>query len=367
MLVNLDSALSSLVKEPIISTSQIATLWAGYGSVVRVQTSSTSQILKRITLQPPEDGEDLSHQRKHISYLVETCFYEHPLLVKSIGNAVIDVPQVDKVLKKENGKGDIEISILMSDLSPNFPISTSSTTLAQTLSSLRWLAAFHAHFWNLSSRTTNGSSPAPSPLATSPPGVWSYGGYWNLPTRLAELSQLPSSSKYQRISQRTFDLLHGPQSQKFHTLLHGDPKVENIMFGMDPTTPARSSISSILEDGPIEDSLLPTCAFHDFQYTGYGPGAIDVAHFLATSAHRTLLNPWTVQNLLRFYHDKSLEYLAPDASNREDWAFDVFRKQFDWAMVDWVRFMMGWGRWGNHTWAVQWADRVVDEMLQNGA
>ena len=55
-----------------LSRRNIASLWAGYGSVVEIQTDQGAVMLKHIVA---ESGTSVSHRRKVASYVNEARFY----------------------------------------------------------------------------------------------------------------------------------------------------------------------------------------------------------------------------------------------------------------------------------------------------
>ena len=93
--------------------------------------------------------------------------------------------------------------------------------------------------------------------------------------------------------------------QNNFTLLHGDYKSENIFFARDQHS-------------------IAVC---DFQWSGYGVGALDVMHLLHTSLEKGLRSSYFVD----YYADLV-----------KGW-YPMFRKHYQLALVDYARYMIGTG------------------------
>jgi hypothetical protein len=49
---------------------------------------------------------------------------------------------------------------------------------------------------------------------------------------------------------------------------------------------------------------------------------------------------------------------------RENFTFEVLKEQFEIALVDWMRFMAGWGRWENASWVETNVRRMLKKWEQ---
>jgi len=81
-------------------------------------------------------------------------------------------------------------------LTRGFPLFTPHTlSLSKTHAVIRWLAGFHATFWN---HTDIPLIPPPSEVREpdTVEGVWAQGGYWYLATRSEEYASLEDSQEY---------------------------------------------------------------------------------------------------------------------------------------------------------------------------
>jgi thiamine kinase-like enzyme len=131
---------------------------------------------------------------------------------------------------------------------------------------------------------------------------------------------------------------------KHSTLTHGDVKGANIVFSQVPFRK------------PSSDALPLTCALYDLQYVGVNPPTHDLVYFLGTSVSSPLINSAeNERELLDFYFAELSASLPAGVS----YPRPVFDAHWDLSVVDWVRFMAGWGYWGNDQWATRRAKEIV--------
>ncbi|KAK6497534.1 hypothetical protein TWF481_011940 [Arthrobotrys musiformis] len=335
----------------LASSTQLCSLWSNYGSISRLQTSpphKTSLILKSILPPFSEDSDpDESHLRKLISYRVERYFYTNlsPLIT-------LPSTKVATAIAVDDPAGQL----LLEDLSPSYPISCyGSLSLQETNAVLTWLAGFHATFWAPELSPLPIGTPVPPPLSATSPnttsGIWQRGGYWYLPTRSAELSTLLSSSEETYLIKwlKHADNSLASTNKQWKTIIHGDVKGANIFL---------SSSSS-----------NPNAALYDFQYLGLAPPTVDLIYFLGTTVHRSLLP--SLPSLLQFYYSslKDFYFQTHDGKNLEEetgYSYEILLQQWDLAAVDWMRFMAGWGVWGNWRWVREQAQAAVKKWEDEG-
>lgn len=325
------SSIAAVLPAPIqlLSSSHLTTLWSSYGHIyrlsVRLEGSTTSLILKTVT-PPAVKTPDESHLRKLVSYRVERFFYS------TLSPALSNAARVAKhYLVAEKSRND---SLLLEDLEAAFPVSPGSGLgLQRTKAVLKWLANFHAAFWNLPN-DPGSLALLPPPLEVSNPsevqGLWAQGGYWYLDTRQDEYSYISHDWKkflpeFEAAAEKLKTDTRG------RTLIHGDCKAANILFSADASE----------------------CALYDFQYVGGGLGAQDLVYFIGTSVDGAILRKkGGDEELLGYYYQELMQAL--NARNLSDasrlFTLEVLEEQFEVALVDWMRFMAGWGRWGNATW-----------------
>lgn len=115
------------------------------------------------------------------------------------------------------------------------------------------------------------------------------------------------------------------------TLTHGDFKSANLLWNKEGR-----------------------CCAYDFQYTGRGFGVRDVVYMLSSSVDIDVLEAdGGEQQLLKHYHSALLQQLShngkADAGQR--YSYEVMFAQYELCLLDYTRFMAGWGFWGNGEWA----------------
>jgi thiamine kinase-like enzyme len=151
------------------------------------------------------------------------------------------------------------------------------------------------------------------------------------------------------------------EADHYGTLLHGDVKGANVVFCVDPST--------------LEDTQS-RCALYDFQYTGIGLVTRDLVYFLATTAQSRLLRDVEQEKeLLRAYHAGLMQCVksrrepsdgTTDDESVEEYSFSKLWGHWELALVDWCRFMAGWGFWGNDAWVERRAKQIVFEWDVSG-
>lgn len=89
--------------------------------------------------------------------------------------------------------------------------------------------------------------------------------------------------------------------------------------------------------------------------------AQDVVYLLASSTSAAVLQQHEA-SLLEFYHQQLTQRLEP--SQAAAFTPDTMRRHFQLALLDYVRFMAGWGFWGNVSWAKRRAREYLSELQQ---
>ncbi len=267
----------------LLETELVQSLWNGYGELLRLRLDTGSYILKRVD--PPNDSEAASAQRKLRSYEVERTWYQQ---------GARHCPPESRVARCLGAAPGL---LLMEDLAASGFETCSHLGPKQIGSGLSWLAHFHARFLN-----------------NVPKGLWEQGGYWHLETRHQEWQAMPDGLLKEKASE--FD--QRLRSARFQTLIHGDAKPPN--FCWNPSGQA---------------------AAVDFQYVGKGCGIRDVALFLDRSLGRerclTEASDW-----LETYFSLVRELLPEGDEVEKEW-----RALFPVAWVDYCRYSLGWGSLSN--------------------
>lgn len=323
----------------------LGTLWAGYGTITEVETDdegSRTLIVKEV--HPPASS-GVSHERKLRSYQAEAAFYEQ-VAPRLPPDSVCHVPRclgVHSTLHSVDGSaagGSADsgrMQLVMSDLRVDYPRSCGSLDEAHTKAALSWLAAFHAACWGADAAAL---------------GLWEEGCYWHLSTRLEELEEI--GREWRALQAAAHELDRRLAQTPWRTLCHGDFKSANLQFS--------------------DSRSAPVCAAVDFQYCGGGSGLKDVVYLLASAASPRLVQGGGEEALLRFYHAELMQGLralaasgssdanasggvgtvgcpAKAAQAVEGYTFEALQADWQLAVCDYVRFMAGWGFWGNTSWA----------------
>lgn len=325
--------LQTVLKRPILSTKekQIATLWQGYGQVSRltlqVQSADDAGCAENVDLivksvNPPK-ASGISHQRKLHSYQVEAYFYEH--VAPDLQSAASKVPLPYYIECSDKDK----FTFILEDLSVAYPTVYHTLDLVHTKSSLRWLAAFHAQHWELE----------------TPGNLWEQGTFWYLDTRTEEFAKISKSmqhvkdvAKYVDKRLKGYDA-NGCFSPRHRTLVHGDFKSENLAF----------------------NSTNAECSAYDFQYCGGGYGVRDISYLFVSSVEQEVIETHE-QELLQYYYKHLLEFLRVLGKPSSSYTFSVLLEHYELSLVDFLRFMAGWGYWGNSTWAKSRAKHILSKF-----
>ncbi|KAI8840346.1 kinase-like domain-containing protein [Chytriomyces cf. hyalinus JEL632] len=293
---------------------RIASLWDGMGSIVkrtykhRSSGDSISVMVKTIAPKKPASRPTESFQRKIISYQVERYFY-------SIMNQLVPLPVEPCMFRLARLYASAPTVLFMEDLSVVYPDSMSGlVTEVEAKAALKWFANLHGYFMGSSSSQSHPQRSMTETTSTEE-GVWDQGSYW-------------LDKDWQQLGRRVDELLASIPVE-LTTLIHGDAKTENCL----------------LNHALLDSDGLPAIAFYDFQYVGYGSGMKDVVYFLATSID--WLDEKAETELLDWYFTCLIRVLKQKGSVWKTFTKEVMMDQFELCMVDWLRFMKGWGLWGN--------------------
>ncbi|KAJ3400580.1 hypothetical protein HDU80_006839 [Chytriomyces hyalinus] len=305
---------------------RIASLWDGMGSIVkrtykqRSSGDSVSVMVKTVAPKKPASRPTESFQRKIISYQVERYFY-------SIMNQLVPLPVEPCMFRVARLYASAPTVLFMEDLSVAYPDTMSAlVTQVEAKAALKWFANLHGYFMGSSSSSQSHPLRSMTETTSTEEGVWDQGSYWYLATRSSEFSRLDKD--WQQLGTRVDELLLSIPKD-LTTLIHGDAKTENCL----------------LNHAMLDSDGLPAIAFCDFQYVGYGSGMKDVVYFLATSID--WLDEKVEVELLDWYFTCLIRALKKRGSVWKTFTKEVMMDQFELCMIDWLRFMKGWGLWGN--------------------
>ncbi|PNH09121.1 hypothetical protein TSOC_004280, partial [Tetrabaena socialis] len=169
-----------------------------------------------------------------------------------------------------------------------------------------------------------------------------------LDTRREEFGQMGRSwAELREVAEEVDAAIKRPSGAEHTTCIHGDVKNENILFTADGSR----------------------CAMYDFQYTGRSYGVRDLVYLFASSVQSSDLLGSKESELLSYYHSELCAQLAAqrgDAGREAAARYDqgVMLRHFELVLLDYVRFMAGWGTWGS---GLEWALRRSRALLPAAA
>ena len=305
--------LSSTGASALFEIEMIQELWSGYGKIIRFGLENSSHervVVKHVQLPKPSNhprgwNSDIGHQRKVISYEVESTWYKK--------YSKQSTARLAKCLAVE--KKDDEVLIVLEDLNvAGYPLRKHSVNWGEIAACLEWLAKFHASY-----------------LGEVPMGLWEVGTYWHLETRPEELEILSD----QRLKEAAHLIDQKLNNCQFKTFVHGDAKLANFCFG---------------KDGRV--------AGVDFQYVGGGCGMKDVAYFIGSC-----LNEEECKRLESQILDTYFRFLQNELHEKNDELEAEWRSLFRVAWADFHRFLKGWspGHWKINS----YSERITAEVINN--
>ncbi|PLY07486.1 MAG: phosphotransferase [Arcobacter sp.] len=275
----------------------IQRLWSGYGELVRLKFTKKTIIIKHVKLpkaskHPKGWNTDFSHQRKLYSYEVEVNWYKE---FSEIIDNRCRIPQGLKTFQTEN-----EWLIVMEDLAmAGFNITTCHGHRNYLISSINWLANFHAKYLNTKSEL-----------------IWEIGTYWHLDTRPDEFEILEDKE----LKKYAIHIDNELKNIKYKTIVHGDAKIANFCF----------------------DEHGTTCAAVDFQYVGHGTGMKDLVYFISSAVEPEVcdqMESWILDTYFIAFKD-AIEHYHPKLDSiqiEREW-----RPLFAIAWADFQRFIKAW-------------------------
>ena len=252
----------------------------------------------------------------------------------------------------------------------------------RAVAAVRWLASFHAHWWR-------GLPDSPD----IPKDLWARGGYWTLEKREGDVGDAMDTTwrgllasfendpdpKYEKESKefalklremcgedfgerlRTGASAVSRTTQRFEwgtphnenggaTLVHGDFKAANIVFRRAAKQKAGSKLGENFFEDDDEQGDETVCSSHspsptviDWQWTGPGACAHDLAFFLTTSVSEFSLDK--TDELIEVYYER----LANDLKARGDagrsaateYSISRLRRDMNITYADYGRYLVG--------------------------
>merc|ERR1711935_310551 len=143
--------------------------------------------------------------------------------------------------------------------------------------------------------------------------------------------------------------------RKFRTFTHGDPKQANLLFRR-----REKSINDDEESTTQKEKLQ--LGLIDFQWSGFGLAATDIAHFLTSAVHADMLVDDGEEFLMRYYYDELQKYLVEfgayrtSEEARQHYSYDTYVDQYEIAVLDLCRLVTAY-TWERFTEQVEKDDR----------
>jgi hypothetical protein len=285
---------------------RIQPLWRGWGEIARyaVEGGPTERIVVKVVDPPPLDAKSVGSRRKARSYEVEAAFY------RDVAGRISDRVRIPHVWHVSYGL------FLLEDLDAagfsGRAVGAGSLPADRLGRSVDWLADLHRAGLDLH-------------LDPGSLGLWPTGTYWHLVTRPDELAAMPPGPLKDAAAAIDAELRRCP----IQTLVHGDAKVANLCY-------APESVAAV-----------------DFQYTGGGPGIVDLVYFLGSVLDDQGLaaeaDDWTTRYFERLNHR------AAEAA---------WRPLVPFAWADFERFLAGWspGHWKRSGYAAEQTRRALQRL-----
>jgi hypothetical protein len=326
---------------------------------IHLHPSNRTLFYKRI------DFSHLSHARAKLktaphklirdvnSYEVETSFLGSKACKAVIEKTGVRIPRCYDAILEPDHENPIEskFSLLLEDFSPSdgwyqeWLISSEEECHAALTS----LAKVHAYFWTGSDFWENKDAAADLE-------VWKSGGY--IQPQMQTLNQCNNvaagweknkmnckealrsfefwdnlGERLQSVAEECGQLAHpfangSPSHQyaQYKTFTHGDPKQANFLFNQKET-----------------DLLV---GLIDFQWSGFGLAATDIAHFLGAAVHADRLSNGGETALLQFYYDKLQLYLVEYGAFKSTdevashFSYSTFIGQYETGVLDLCRLVI---------------------------
>lgn len=120
--------------------------------------------------------------------------------------------------------------------------------------------------------------------------------------------------------------------RQYRTWTHGDPKSGNLFF--------RKRKEEEEDDDEVEVGLI------DFQWSGFGLAATDLAHFLTSAIHADRLVDGGEETLMRYYYDELQKYLVEYGAYKspkdvlQSFPYATFVEQYETAVLDGCRLII---------------------------
>ncbi len=325
----------------------------------RVVFRELPSVMHKAKIHPYKIARDVHSNHVEASFLTSDALRCFALATRPL-NIHVALPYSIQARVYETNPIDSGFLFCLRDFSPAQGwLQRSHLNKLELQAALRLLAHWHAFFWLGANQrhSPNETLSTSFPVLKAVESVWPAGGYWHLgqqPTgQLDQLvpnwnrlvatcgfsAELDLGQRLVQVAAAMNSKCHGMDRHKplplhdwaespYRTLMHGDPKAPNLFFR------------------PADDAI----AIIDFQWTGVGLGAPDIAYCIAASASPEavplgLSHEAVIQEYLNMYHTTFQEALvhfhADVAADARAAAAvlprHVLQRQFEVAIVDLAR------------------------------
>jgi len=336
-LSSLPSEVQSFILSSHISKIQkitkIQSLWAGYGSILKIKHADNRSFIIKYVLPPDDPTETKEHRAwKLKTYKVEEAFYKNYQNVPGFDNWRTAKFYGSESFDTETG---FKMVFRLEDLDdsgyPGRFGNQSDLSVEQVKPVLTWLAGFHASFMD-------GIDESEERFTVKYPDLWDFGTYWNLQTRIDLWKKLPDSE----LKQKSSKIDNIIKNSKFQTLLHGDAKTMNFCFHE-----TENKVSAV-----------------DFQYVGKGPGIRDVWYLFSSCLEDTgkmdLYEGKTGESVLLNFYFSELKTRLNWSDSRFEPLEKEYRELYPVCIADFERFVRG--AWPDHYKLTDYTKQVTENV-----
>ncbi len=253
----------------------------------------------------------------------------------------------------ESSESYLFISDTLNDTAEQMPVYDTK----QCQAVLKWMARMHAYYWGKLTITNPDDVVDPHSVHSS--GVWNQGSHlalskrptkevasmvdiWEKFTIAFNWPELTSiGNRLATVAPAVSEHLavQNPLNAERTTLIHGDFKPGNIFFQKDATfIDSKNSTSSVCE---LNDSSSQVNMI-DFQWTGLGHCATDVAYLLAMCPSDSCLESLDIDAdfLIPYYTALSESYSYFHDGNTLNYTIIDLKRDFQLAVLDFVRWVV---------------------------
>jgi len=307
------------------------------------------------------------------SYEVVASFLSSKACQQMMKHTGVCIPKCYDAQLRTNDANPMEskYSFLLEDFSPSdgwYQKWLLCDSIEECKRSISTFAKIHAFFWHGSSFWNDDNAEAARELEA---GIWKSGSYvqpeaQNTKTlnqckvvakewatkRLKFEEQLSAFDYWDNLGERLESMAEecgrlahpfadetlAESYKEYRTFTHGDPKAANLFF-------KKGAKISKLTQSELQVGLI------DFQWSGFGLAATDIAHFFTSSVHADLLVNGGESRLLHYYFDELQTHLVEfgafsnPAEAAQNFSYEKFIDQYELGVLDICRLMI------SYTWS----------------